>query len=247
MRFFEVVLSGAALISAALAVEFNSWPESVKAGEAITLTYSPKDVATTIILRKGPSTDLDTLDTITTSSTSGSFTWTIPSSLGCFVCVLHPGVLICHCCFLVCLPDCFLGCLLDCFLGCLLDCFLGCLLHRGLVCCLLYRRLHHHQDLPCHLGSLCLCSLRLWVLPQPRRQQHHLHRFSLWNPHWLHPSHREHGRCVVLRRQRRRSLRRLWCFRLPRISVFHFSSLTSVYVLLSNDITSAFGSLLVRR
>lgn len=65
MRFFEVVLSGAALISAALAVEFNSWPESLKAGQKVTLTYSPKDVATTIILRKGPSTDLDTLDTLT--------------------------------------------------------------------------------------------------------------------------------------------------------------------------------------
>lgn len=81
MRFFQVVLSGAALVSAALAVEFNSWPESVKAGETVTLTYSPKDAATTIILRKGPSTDLDTLETLTTSSTGGSFEWTVPSTL----------------------------------------------------------------------------------------------------------------------------------------------------------------------
>jgi len=81
MRFFEMVLSGAALISAALAVEFNSWPESVKAGETVTLTYSPKDAATTIILRKGPSGNLDTLDTLTTSSTGGSFEWTVPSTL----------------------------------------------------------------------------------------------------------------------------------------------------------------------
>ena len=65
MRFFGLVLSGAALISATLAVEFNSWPESVKAGETVTLTYSPKDAATTIILRKGASDDLDTLDTLT--------------------------------------------------------------------------------------------------------------------------------------------------------------------------------------
>ncbi|KAL1603611.1 hypothetical protein SLS60_005199 [Paraconiothyrium brasiliense] len=81
MRFFEVVLSGAALISAALAVEFNSWPDSVTAGETVTLTYSPKDAATTIILRKGPSTNLDTLQTLTTTSTGGSFEWAVPSSL----------------------------------------------------------------------------------------------------------------------------------------------------------------------
>ncbi|KAJ4345369.1 uncharacterized protein N0V89_011499 [Didymosphaeria variabile] len=81
MRFFEVVLSGAALISAALAVEFNSWPDSVTAGETVTLTYSPKDAATTIILRKGPSTDLTTLSTLTTTSTGGSFEWAVPSSL----------------------------------------------------------------------------------------------------------------------------------------------------------------------
>ncbi|KAK7178978.1 hypothetical protein DPSP01_008209 [Paraphaeosphaeria sporulosa] len=81
MRFFEVVLSGAALISAAFAVEFNSWPDSVKAGQTVTLTYSPKDAATTIILRKGPSTNLDTLQTLTTTSTGGSFEWAVPSSL----------------------------------------------------------------------------------------------------------------------------------------------------------------------
>lgn len=67
MRFFEVVLSGAALISAALAVEFNSWPSTVKAGQTVTLTYSPKDAATTIILRKGPSTNLNTLQTLTST------------------------------------------------------------------------------------------------------------------------------------------------------------------------------------
>lgn len=70
MRFFELVLSGAALISATLAVEFNSWPESVKSGETITLTYSPKDAATTIILRKGPSGNLNTLDTLTSTLTA---------------------------------------------------------------------------------------------------------------------------------------------------------------------------------
>ncbi|KAF1969150.1 hypothetical protein BU23DRAFT_243536 [Bimuria novae-zelandiae CBS 107.79] len=82
MRFFEVILSGAALISAVLAVEFTSFPQgSVAAGKPITLTYTPKDAVTTILLKKGPSTDLKTLDTLTTTSTGGSFTWTPPKTL----------------------------------------------------------------------------------------------------------------------------------------------------------------------
>jgi hypothetical protein len=63
MRFFEVVFFAAA----ALAVEFNSWPDSVKAGQTVTLTYSPKDVATTILLKKGLSTDLKTVQTLTST------------------------------------------------------------------------------------------------------------------------------------------------------------------------------------
>lgn len=81
MRFFEVVLSGTALVSAAFAVEFNTFPEKVTAGQTVTLTYSPKDVATTILLRKGASKDLKTLETLTTTSTGGSFEWTVPEDL----------------------------------------------------------------------------------------------------------------------------------------------------------------------
>lgn len=82
MRFFEVVLSGAALIAAAWAVEFNEVPSTIEAGKSYTITYSPKDnTPTTLILRKGDPDDLGTIATLTTSATGGSFTWTVPSTL----------------------------------------------------------------------------------------------------------------------------------------------------------------------
>lgn len=66
MRFFEVVISGAALISAVFAVEFNDVPKSFEAGKTYTITYSPKDnTPTTIKLRQGNPQDLKTLNTIT--------------------------------------------------------------------------------------------------------------------------------------------------------------------------------------
>jgi hypothetical protein len=64
MRFFEVIFFAAAALAT---VEFNSWPDSVKAGQTVTLTYSPKDVTTTILLKKGLSTDLKTLQTLTST------------------------------------------------------------------------------------------------------------------------------------------------------------------------------------
>lgn len=83
MRFFETILSGAALIAAALAVEINDYPTGgVVAGQTYTITYSPKDnTPTTFILRQGESTNLNTIDTITTTATGGSFTWTVPKDL----------------------------------------------------------------------------------------------------------------------------------------------------------------------
>lgn len=67
MRFFETIVSGAALIAAALALEINSFPaEGVVAGQTYTVTYSPADnTPTTFILRQGTSTDLDTIGTLT--------------------------------------------------------------------------------------------------------------------------------------------------------------------------------------
>jgi hypothetical protein len=81
MRFFEVVLSGAALLSAVWAVELNDVPSALVAGQTVTITYSPKDnTPTTFILRKGDPGNLDTIGSIGTA-TGGSFTWTVPSDL----------------------------------------------------------------------------------------------------------------------------------------------------------------------
>lgn len=66
MRFFEIVVSGAALISSAFAVTIDTYPSSVEAGKTYTITYSPKDAPATFILRKGLSTDLTTIATIGT-------------------------------------------------------------------------------------------------------------------------------------------------------------------------------------
>jgi hypothetical protein len=81
MRFFEVVLSGAALISAAFAVTIDTYPTAgVEAGKTYTITYSPKDQPATFILRRGLSTNLDTVGTLGTG-TGGSFSWTVASTL----------------------------------------------------------------------------------------------------------------------------------------------------------------------
>jgi hypothetical protein len=67
MRFFQMVASSAAFIAAALALEINSYPSGgVRAGQTYTVTYSPADnTPTTFILRKGLSTDLGTVGTLT--------------------------------------------------------------------------------------------------------------------------------------------------------------------------------------
>ena len=67
MRFFQMLASSAAFIAAALAVEINEYPTGgVEAGKTYTVTYSPADnTPTTFILRKGLSTDLDTVGTLT--------------------------------------------------------------------------------------------------------------------------------------------------------------------------------------
>jgi len=65
MRFFEVVVSGAALLSGAFAATIDTYPTGgVQAGQTYTITYSPKDVSATFILRRGLSTNLDTVGTI---------------------------------------------------------------------------------------------------------------------------------------------------------------------------------------
>lgn len=70
MRFFETIISGAALLAAAFALEINEFPaQGVEAGKTYTVTYSPADnTPTTFILRQGASTDLDTIATLTSMS-----------------------------------------------------------------------------------------------------------------------------------------------------------------------------------
>lgn len=100
MRFFQMIASSAALIAAALAVEINQYPTGgVVAGQTYTVTYSPADnTPTTFILRKGVSTDLGTIGTLTSmfcsylvakhmltniiaTATGGTFSWTVDSTL----------------------------------------------------------------------------------------------------------------------------------------------------------------------
>lgn len=83
MRFFGTVLAGAALFAGAMAqLAINDYPSSgVEAGKTYTITYSPKDqVPTEIILRQGPSNNLNTIATLGTA-TGGSFTWTVAANL----------------------------------------------------------------------------------------------------------------------------------------------------------------------
>ncbi|KAH6638168.1 Ser-Thr-rich glycosyl-phosphatidyl-inositol-anchored membrane family-domain-containing protein [Boeremia exigua] len=83
MRFFQMVASSAAFIAAALALEINQYPTGgVRAGQTYTITYSPADnTPTTFILRKGLSTNLGTIGTLTTTATGGSYSWTVASDL----------------------------------------------------------------------------------------------------------------------------------------------------------------------
>ncbi|KAF3051985.1 hypothetical protein E8E11_010464 [Didymella keratinophila] len=83
MRFFQMVASSAAFIAAALALEINQYPTTgVVAGQTYQVTYSPADnTPTTFILRKGVSTNLDTLATLTSTATGGTFSWTVPKDL----------------------------------------------------------------------------------------------------------------------------------------------------------------------
>ncbi|EOA88770.1 uncharacterized protein SETTUDRAFT_51857, partial [Exserohilum turcica Et28A] len=83
MRFFQTILSTAAFAALVAALEINQFPaQGVVAGQTYTITYSPADnTPTTFILRQGKSTDLNTIETITTTATGGKFEWTPSKSL----------------------------------------------------------------------------------------------------------------------------------------------------------------------
>jgi hypothetical protein len=80
MRF--TIFTGAALVSAAIAVEINAvTPATLKAGGQATIKYQPASPAATIILRKGKSGALDTISTLTNSATGGNVVVNIPSDI----------------------------------------------------------------------------------------------------------------------------------------------------------------------
>lgn len=84
MRFTQTLFAGAALVAAAMAqLAINDFPASVEAGESYTITYSggEENAPTTFILRQGANENLDTITTLTTSATGGSFTWVVDDSL----------------------------------------------------------------------------------------------------------------------------------------------------------------------
>jgi len=77
MRFFQTLFSGAALIAAATALSIDTWPSSVVAGTSYQIKFSPADTQMyTFVLRKGLSTNLVTVGTLTTTATGGVFNWT---------------------------------------------------------------------------------------------------------------------------------------------------------------------------
>jgi len=77
MRFFQTLFSGAALLAAATALTIDTWPSSVVAGTSYPIKFSPADSQMyTFVLRKGPSGNLATVGTLTTSATGGVFNWT---------------------------------------------------------------------------------------------------------------------------------------------------------------------------
>ncbi|EKG22147.1 Cell wall beta-glucan synthesis [Macrophomina phaseolina MS6] len=84
MRFFHAFVGTVALISSAVAqsVSFTNVPTSVEAGRTYVIEYNaPAGQSVSIILRKGNPDDLDTITTLTSDSTGGSFSWTVPSNL----------------------------------------------------------------------------------------------------------------------------------------------------------------------
>jgi len=72
----------AALAAVAQAVQLTNSNFDVEAGKPFTITYNGNNgQPVTILLKSGLAGDLNTVDTLTTTSTGGSFTWTPPPTL----------------------------------------------------------------------------------------------------------------------------------------------------------------------
>ncbi|KAJ5763030.1 hypothetical protein N7533_001711 [Penicillium manginii] len=81
MHFSRVLAVSASLITLGLAADplaFTSWPQDVAAGKPVTLTWAGAvpGQPVTLTLRKGSSTHLKDVETITSEAKDGTFTWT---------------------------------------------------------------------------------------------------------------------------------------------------------------------------
>jgi len=81
MRFFQTLLSGAAMIAAVVGITIDSYPSGgIAAGATTNITFTATGPCT-LLLRKGPSNNLVTVATLTTTATGGSYLWTVASNL----------------------------------------------------------------------------------------------------------------------------------------------------------------------
>merc|ERR1711881_288653 len=75
-----IILAGLSALAAAQSttLTFTEVPQTVTDGQEQTIRYTSEDNSTpvTILLRKGPSENLQTVSTLTTSATGGEFLWT---------------------------------------------------------------------------------------------------------------------------------------------------------------------------
>merc|ERR1711967_67744 len=75
-----IILAGLSALAAAQSttLTFTEVPQTVTDGQEQTIRYTTDDnsTAVTILLRKGPSENLQTVSTLTTSATGGEFLWT---------------------------------------------------------------------------------------------------------------------------------------------------------------------------
>jgi len=83
---FKSVVGAALFAVAAVAqtvIQFTSFPSSVQVGSTYQITWQGGDSSApaTIILRKGPSGNLGTVETLTTTAVGGSFSWSPKDSL----------------------------------------------------------------------------------------------------------------------------------------------------------------------
>ncbi|KAJ5404217.1 hypothetical protein N7509_004088 [Penicillium cosmopolitanum] len=81
MHFSRVLAVSASFIALGLAADplaFTSWPQDVAAGKPVTLTWAGAvpGQPVTLTLRKGTSTHLKDVETITSEAKDGTFTWT---------------------------------------------------------------------------------------------------------------------------------------------------------------------------